>query len=93
MVETVFQADMPFRAKIMAAGHQGEIDQVAGVKLPGFGGALQIQINVFLNPITVAGRADIGAGAAGQTLIPPFLPDIGLELHIKDLGEIGGVDL
>ena len=89
----IFQPDRTFGSEIMAARHFGKIDEVAGVQPFNLIGALQVDINGFLDTITVAGGADIGAGTAGQTPVTPFLPDIGLKFHVQYLGKIGGVHM
>lgn len=76
----------------MASCHLGKIHQVAGVELFALGGPAEIHIHPLFNAVTIAGGADLGAGAAGQTFIPPALPDIGLKFHIKNLRQVGGVD-
>ena len=92
MVVTIFEAGGFFRPEIMATGYLGKVNQVAGVERSCFVGAFKIKINMFFHAVTVTGWAYVGAGAAGETFVTPFVPGLGVEFQVENFGEIVGFD-
>ena len=66
----------------MVAGHRRKIEQVAGIKFPALCSLCKSQIDLFFNPIAVAGWADHSAAATAQAFIPPLFPDLGLKFQV-----------
>ena len=93
MVIAILQPGMALRPEVMTARNDGKIEEIAGVELLLLAGMGKYHIHMFFHPITVTGGTDLGASPAGETFLPPLLPDRGLKLQIKDLGQIGGINM
>ena len=93
MIEPVFQSVFFHRPEIVSAGDFRKVDKTARILNPLLTGALETYIDVFLDAVAVAGRANHCTTAAIETFLAPFLPDRGLEFYVQDTWQTRDFDL
>jgi len=75
VIVAVLEPAAALGTEIVAAGHLGEVHDVAGILYPRLLRVPEVHRHGLLDAVAVAGGADIGAGAAAEAFIAPFLPD------------------
>jgi hypothetical protein len=79
--------------EIVSACHLCKVNDIAGIQYALLMGSLEINVDVFLYAVAVAGGAYHGAGTAVEALVSPFFPDGGFEFYIQKAGQTRDLNL
>ena len=88
----VLEANVGVGSEVMASRHLGEVDEVAGMEVLCLFRGPEIHGHLLFHSVAIAGGADARTRAAGKAAFAPFLPDVGLKLHVQYLGEVRRID-
>ena len=74
MIEPVFQSVFSDRPEVVPAGDFRKIDKIARILNPLLAGALETYVDILLDTVAIAGRANHRTTTATHAFRSPFFP-------------------